>query len=258
MRQSGEEQSGLVEWNGKPFLAVCVAGLRLTNLDLVALIPREMLMESRIALEHRIRWCFLTALIIGLTGATLLVHGLLTPVREVGQGIVALRNKNFHHRISHSGEDELGRLANAFNRLIETAEEMSVARVVQESLIPEAVPHLPGYDLAWKCRMSNALGGDYLDCFQLPENRLVFLVGDVSGHGISSALVMAMAKSVVFLHFSEGGTPETLMPRMNHALFQLTLQKQMMTFCFGFLDANQHEGFVIVAGNPFPYFFTPE
>ena len=69
--------------------------------------------------------------------------------------------------------------------------QMSLARAVQQQFYTTPPPRIPGFDFAGAAFPADATGGDYFDFMLLPQNRLGVVVGDVSGHGISAALLMA-------------------------------------------------------------------
>ncbi|MCB9741014.1 MAG: SpoIIE family protein phosphatase [Alphaproteobacteria bacterium] len=80
-------------------------------------------------------------------------------------------------------------------RTARTAAEMDAARRIQTQLLPQA-PSMPGLELTCYMRPADEVGGDYYD-IQLTEDRAWMLMGDVTGHGLSSGLVMLMAQSVM-------------------------------------------------------------
>ncbi len=69
--------------------------------------------------------------------------------------------------------------------------ELEIAREVQFRLFPAHPPRVPGLDIAAYCRPANFVGGDYYDFLYRPDNDLWFTIGDVSGKGISAAVLMA-------------------------------------------------------------------
>lgn len=248
----GTEQLAWVQTRKGAYLALGIVGNRLSSFDLVALIPEERLLQDAGILRRLVRMGAGIAVLVGFACAFFLANTLLLPIRDISAGIRSLRAHDTDYRIPIRGNDEMARLARAFNQMFETVGEKDMARLVQESLIPRGCDAPPGYEIDLRCRMTGSIGGDYLDCFPITGNRLVFLVGDVSGHGVGSALVMAMAKAFVFLHFAEEAPPETLMERLNSTLYDLTLPNQMMCFCFGVVNTNTHDGMLFVAGNPYP------
>jgi serine phosphatase RsbU (regulator of sigma subunit) len=73
--------------------------------------------------------------------------------------------------------------------------EIEIAREVQQRLFPQQLPEIPGLTLAGFCRPALGVGGDYYDLIELEDGRLGIAVGDVSGKGISAALLMASLRA---------------------------------------------------------------
>jgi hypothetical protein len=250
--RSGESATSHLLIGRKPFMALCLAGNLLANHDLVALIPEDLITREQQRFRRLIYGGFL--LTFGLAGAMvfLLSRGLLEPLQEISTGIEAIRRHKTTYRITPTADDELGRLTHAFNHLLETVGELDHAKIIQETLLPQTLPEIPGYRLKAKCHMLGSLGGDYLDVHVVLPDRVVVMVGDVMGHGVDAALLMAMAKSLVSLHFLENQPPETLLDRLNSALFALKFSRQMMTFALVIVDNTTHAAVTLSAGNPFP------
>ena len=80
-----------------------------------------------------------------------------------------------------------------------------VAQEVQQSLLPTQNPVLEGFDIAGISDYCDETGGDYYDFIPTSQNRLAVVVGDVSGHGVSSALLMATARALIMLRASMPG-----------------------------------------------------
>ncbi len=97
--------------------------------------------------------------------------------------------------------------------------ELSVAREVQRELLPRAAPSIAGLELAGVCRPAIAVGGDYYDYLQDRDGRLGLVIADVSGKGVSAALLMASLQASVRSRFPTAGTPGSLAADLNEALF---------------------------------------
>jgi phosphoserine phosphatase RsbU/P len=94
--------------------------------------------------------------------------------------------------------------------------EMKAVADIQKALLPDAVPQVPGLDIAVDYRAAARAGGDYYDFFPLPGGRLGVLVADASGHGAPAAVLMAMTHSIAHtLHESDRGCPRTLLTQLN-------------------------------------------
>jgi sigma-B regulation protein RsbU (phosphoserine phosphatase) len=90
------------------------------------------------------------------------------------QTAVALENAHFHER-----DLEWARVQ----------QDLDAARLLQRSLLPKAMPEIPGYSLAGRSTTCYEVGGDYLDVLPLPDGAHLMVVADVAGKGLASAIV---------------------------------------------------------------------
>lgn len=141
--------------------------------------------------------------------------------------------------------------------MIEGLEDLEVARVVQESLFPQGTLHRGAWEIYGTCRSATQVGGDYLDYFALDDGRLAFVLGDVSGHGVSAALVMAMAKALI-AHPATRIEPSVVLGTLQTVFLQVLKRKKMMTCCFGILDPHQGRVVIANAGQNFPFHLKPD
>ncbi len=248
------EQTGRFSDGQRSWLALGIPGNRLENFDLIALVSEAEVLSEALNVRRFVGWGVGVAMLIGLFCALLLSESLLTPLGDLSGGINAISQRKADYRVPVRSRDEMGRMAQAFNRMIENIGDLDMAKVVQESLLPDSFPVPKGYEIAIWGRMTASVGGDYLDCIPLNDHVTAFMIGDVSGHGVSASLVMAMAKARVFSHFDEGGTEAGLLEQLNHLLFHLTTRRQLMTFCLVLVDFSSHQGTITAAGNPLPVF----
>jgi sigma-B regulation protein RsbU (phosphoserine phosphatase) len=94
--------------------------------------------------------------------------------------------------------------------------EMRAVADIQRALLPDAVPRVPGLDVAVDYRAAARAGGDYYDFFPLPAGRLGVLVADASGHGAPAAVLMAMTHSIAHtLPEAERACPGSLLTLLN-------------------------------------------
>jgi len=94
--------------------------------------------------------------------------------------------------------------------------ELELAHQVQASFLPRTMPQANGRDLAGMCLPANEVGGDYFDFIQIDDNRLAFVVGDVSGKGIHAAFFMTLVKGILQTLSRESPSPADVMRRLNH------------------------------------------
>jgi len=97
--------------------------------------------------------------------------------------------------------------------------EVELAATIQRSLLPAAPPAVPGISLAGRCAPAANVGGDYYD-FLAGHGGVSLLIADVSGHSIGSALMMAMARSILRREIGEGKRPAEVLAAANVTLFE--------------------------------------
>ena len=115
--------------------------------------------------------------------------------------------------------------------------EMEIAREVQARLFPQAMPKLDGLSLAGSCRAAQGVGGDYYDVFGLQDGRLGLAIGDVSGKGISAALLMASLRaSLRGVMIDNPGDLAKLMDKVNRLVYEASADNRYATFFFGAFD----------------------
>jgi sigma-B regulation protein RsbU (phosphoserine phosphatase) len=132
--------------------------------------------------------------------------------------------------------------------------EIEIAREVQERLFPQSYPKVPGIDLAGYCRPAQVVGGDYYDFFVLSDGRLALALGDISGKGISAALLMASLRaslrSIASLQQSDLAS---LIRHVNNLVYESSTTNRYATFFYAEYDpATSLLTFVNAGHNP-PY-----
>lgn len=129
------------------------------------------------------------------------------------------------------------------------------ARLVQEQLLPGNELVFKDYRVFGVSRPANELGGDYFDYFVVKDRYLLAIIGDVTGHGMPSALAMAIAKAAVLLGLENDLKPEKLVESINAVLFNALRRKLMMTAAILWIDTETHEFEYRNCGHPYPYIF---
>ena len=115
--------------------------------------------------------------------------------------------------------------------------ELEIAREVQQRLFPQKFPTAGGLDCAGKCRAALGVGGDYFDFLTLPDGKLGVAIGDVSGKGISAALLMASLRSSLRGQTIGGtGALSALMVNMNELVYEASASNRYATFFYGQYD----------------------
>ena len=136
--------------------------------------------------------------------------------------------------------------------------EMNIARKVQMGLLPTEPPKVAQYGFYDYYKAARHLGGDYYDYIPLPDGRLVFTLGDVSGKGVSAALLMAkLSAEVRYGLLIESSLSETV-KRLNRSFSESRWDNRFITFFFGVLNPKTHEVRYFNAGHMPPILVSPD
>jgi phosphoserine phosphatase RsbU/P len=159
------------------------------------------------------------------------------------------------HRVRIERRDQLGVLAESFNLmtgsisgLIEEQKkrqrlenEISIAREVQSQLFPRVVPKVPGVEIQAICKAARSVSGDYYDFIQLSPTHIAIAIADISGKGISAALLMASLQAALRSQMLTAGSETTstaeLVARLNRHLVRNTGDDRFATFFIAVYDS---------------------
>ncbi|HEV2716546.1 MAG TPA: SpoIIE family protein phosphatase [Terriglobales bacterium] len=220
----------------------------------------------------------LLALFIG----TRLTRSVTGAVAHLYQATKHINRGDFSHRIPVKSSDQLAALANSFNSMTASIEklieeqkakqrlehELAIAQEVQAMLFPQQISQLPSLEVHGFCRPARTVSGDYYDFLTVNPNRLILAVGDISGKGISAALLMATIHSAVRAYSIEGIpvlretvavgqstssamrfsdlrgleiSPSAMLSLLNHQLYQSTPMEKYATLFLGMYEARDRK-----------------
>ncbi len=115
-------------------------------------------------------------------------------------------------------------------------EELRTAYVVQSRLLPEKLPEIGGYAFAGTNRPCRTVSGDYYDVIVRPDGRMYFIIADVSGKGVTAALVMASVATAFTIFTRTDPSPADLVRELNATLAPKTAPTKFVTLVAGLLD----------------------
>jgi serine phosphatase RsbU (regulator of sigma subunit) len=137
--------------------------------------------------------------------------------------------------------------------------ELEVAYEVQTRLLPSQAPDYPRLDFGFFYKPARVVGGDYYDFVPFSPERLGFAIGDVSGKGLSSALLMASLQGLVRTNLSvRQGDVAGFMSELNNSLYKLTADNRFATFFFALVDVSDQTLHYVNAGHNPPLLFRGE
>ncbi|OLC94773.1 MAG: hypothetical protein DMG35_18790 [Acidobacteria bacterium] len=176
-------------------------------------------------------------------------------VADLYRGTQFVQAGDFSHRIQVERMDQLGALGESFNQmtgsistLIEEQNkrqrlenEISIAREVQNQLFPSTLPSVPGVEIEAICKAARSVSGDYYDFIQLSPTHVAIAIADISGKGISAALLMASLqaalRSQMLTEGSERLSTAELVSRLNKHLVRNTGDDRFATFFIAVYDS---------------------
>jgi phosphoserine phosphatase RsbU/P len=220
----------------------------------------------------------LIALIIG----TRMTRTVTAAVAQLHDATKHVDRGDFSHRIPVKSSDQLADLAISFNSMTASIEklileqkekqrlenELSIAQEVQAQLFPRQVSELESLEVHGFCRPARTVSGDYYDFLTASSHKLILAVGDISGKGISAALLMATIHSAVRAYSMENlpqmrepvavgalsgegrimaawpegveVSPGALLSLLNHQLYESTPMEKYATLFLGIYDGRSH------------------
>ena len=161
------------------------------------------------------------------------------PILTLSEGAKIIGSGNLEHKFNINTGDEIEGLADSFNKMTAdlksyisdlkevTAQkeriesELKIAHQIQESMLPKIFPPFPErkeFDIFAKMTPAKEVGGDLYDFFLIGEDKLCFLVGDVSGKGVPAALFMAISKALLKTKALGGLSPDKILSEVNELL----------------------------------------
>jgi sigma-B regulation protein RsbU (phosphoserine phosphatase) len=220
-------------------------------------------------------------LILGISGITFIIielgalitgvvltHRITSAVGDLYDATVFVSHADFTHRIRVKKRDQLGVLGDSFNAMTTSItnlldeqakrqrleNEIAIAREVQSQLFPQSIPEIEGVQLTAICRAARTVSGDYYDFIPLGPNRVGIALADISGKGISAALLMASVQAALRGQALLGGGTAELVARVNQHLFHNTSDDRYATLFYAIYDSSTHVLEYTNAGHCAPVF----
>ena len=132
-------------------------------------------------------------------------------------------------------------------------QELRVARLIQQTLLPKTLPDTPGYELAAHYQPAREVGGDFYDFMELDDGRLGLVVGDVTDKGVPAALVMATTRTLLRAVAGRIASPGEVLERVNDVLYPDIPPNMFVTCLYAILDRETGRLHYANAGHDLPY-----
>jgi len=196
-----------------------------------------------------------------LLGVPLVLKGKMT-------GVLTVFNKHANEGFTDGDQRLLSIIAAQSAQIIENArlyleeqnlmlmqEEMRLAAETQVNLLPKSIPKVADYQIAGKSIPAKDVGGDYYDFIQVDNNNFAFCLGDVSGKGMSAAMLMSNLQATLRAQILSGVDSTETITRANTLLYQNTDSTKFVTLFLGIINIETNEIKYCNAGHNNPYHY---
>ena len=199
---------------------------------------------------------------------------LCVPIRHAAGyivGVIQLLNQTPNGKFSAEDEEFLLKLSGHMAMALENARlhrdalekqrlerELEMARGIQRSLLPDAPPVIPGYELAVINEPCYEVGGDYYDFLSLGPQSLLLVIADVEGKGVSSALVMSNLQATLRALVMHLHSLEVLALSLNEMMYNDTKSRKYLSIFLGLVDTRRNGLHYINAGHVPPILIDGE
>jgi sigma-B regulation protein RsbU (phosphoserine phosphatase) len=135
--------------------------------------------------------------------------------------------------------------------------ELELAREMQQSILPDEFPQLPGFDGKARSRPARKVGGDFYDVILLDKDRVGLVMADVSDKGMPAALFMALTHSLIRAEARRHPSPEQVVRNVNRLLLEMNRSGEFVTVFYGVLDVAHRTLCFVRAGHDRPLVYSP-
>lgn len=193
---------------------------------------------------------FLIIEALALVAGLALARSITGSVHALFAGTERVRHGDFTHKIAIHAHDQLGELAESFNSMTASIEdllreqaekkrleeELRIAHEIQMSLLPQGPLGIPGVSVTALCVPAREVGGDYYDFLPLGDDRVGVLIADVSGKGTSAALYMAELKGLMLSLSRIYTSPRELLIAADRIIAEHLDARSFITITYAVLD----------------------
>ncbi len=145
------------------------------------------------------------------------------------------------------------------DQLVSIQHDLNISRDIQQAILPKKFPPFPdepNFDIYASMVAANEVGGDFYDFFLIDKHRLGFVIGDVSGKGISAAIFMAVGRTLIRATGVKGDSVSECMRYVNNLLCKESVSSMFVTVFYGILNTQTGEVDYVNAGHNPPYILS--
>ena len=245
-----------IKENNKSFYSLCVSNSEYNEVCYLGSISIEKLEKEILKKKMMICICAIIALILFSVITTWIMSQLIRPLSDLEKGIAALEKRNYETKIEvPQGKDEFVQLFKEFNYMMGENYDMQMAKNVQEGIITTLFPKVDNYLINGCTYPIDKLNSNCLTSFKMPDNNILFIIGNITGIGIGSALMMAFIRSITF-HWSQKiqNNPVSLIDAIERILKSNRTKNMYIGLVCGILNTENGEIKYVTRGQIYPLF----
>lgn len=237
---------------------------------IVTLIPESDFLTEVKAARQRSGLITLAAVFVTLLAGWWLACQMVKPALSLVDHMKQIGSGNLEGEIHLHQTPELSELSHSVNQMVCDLQDrmrlrrsLALAMEVQQELLPSRTPKIDGLEVAGHSTYCDQTGGDYYDFLEVMDisnSMAVVAVGDVMGHGVAAALLMATARAILRSHCSETNSLSNLMTHMNEHLAKDIGARsgRFMTMLLMSVDAENKRLNYTLAGHDPPFIYNPQ
>jgi serine phosphatase RsbU (regulator of sigma subunit) len=179
---------------------------------------------------------------IGIVFAYLFAASITKPLQQLTVSAGMIAKGDFKHRVEIETKDELSTLAKAFNSMAQeleistkamiykerVAKELELAAKIQREFLPREIPKITGIDISAGLLPAEEIGADCYDFIKTDENNILMYLGDVTGHGVPSGIVVSIANALIY-NYAWKADLKPLLVEVNRVMKEKTSANMFMT-----------------------------
>lgn len=232
----------IVNYLGEKHLIIGFKGKHVSEFKLMGLFPLKEIDKIIVKQRNQLIIFAILSLLLTLSLSQILASSFIKPLFSITEAASAISSKNFDYRLPNLGNDEFGAMGQIFNEVMVDLDELSVAGTIQNQLLPDSAYPAKNFSVYGKSISKSQLGGDYFDYLTLDDEKFGILLGDVAGHGVGAALIMAMAKAGIIQSENCREKPQELVSRLHQLILESKTKKQRKIMTFQYLCLNSADG----------------
>lgn len=242
--------SGTLEWKSFQTFLLSYAGTGVGDLTVISAVEKQAAMSAVDSLINQAAWFFLVLILVTVAISYLSANRLTQSLQNLFEATKRVSQGDFSLKVDVASQDEVGDLANSFNRMSEEVSrllqetslkarmevELKTAQTVQEAFFPQNRLHIGPLEISGYYEPASECGGDWW-FYREGQDTVTVFIGDVTGHGVAAALMTSVVHAVCHVAYEYGEpSPSQHLKLINEAIFHSARGKLMMTFFVGQLD----------------------